>query len=131
MFTGSKLIILDPVKMHHSPPTNKTKQIIIKKMLIGIIRYYHPSARITTLLLIPVMLCTSISYMIDGAYSLKSTPNDRFLGSFFIAILYTLRYLARNLLRGRRRRNIFIFRFDVWPKVWTPALRLINQHAIY
>ena len=42
---------------------------------------------------------------------LKSTSNDRFLRSFFIAGLITLRVFARNLLKESRRRNIFIFSF--------------------
>ena len=36
----------------------------------------------------------------------------------FMAILFTLRAFARNLLRGSRRRNIsFLFRFDIWPGI--------------
>ena len=54
--------------------------------------------------------------MSGGTYSLTSTPNDRFLRNFFMAGLFTLRVIARNLLGGSRRRNIFffIFRFDDW-----------------
>ena len=43
-------------------------------------------------------------------YSLKSTPNDRF-EKLFMAILFTLRVFARNLLRGNRRRNSFRISF--------------------
>ena len=52
------------------------------------------------------MLYTLILYISNGTYSLKSTPNDRFSEKLFIAILFTLRVFARNLLRGNRRRNI-------------------------
>ena len=38
-----------------------------------------------------------ILYISGGTYSLKSTPNDRFFEKLFIAILFTLRDLARNL----------------------------------
>ena len=40
---------------------------------------------------------------------LKSTPNDRFFKKLFMAISFTLWIFARNLLRGSRQRNIFIF----------------------
>ena len=36
--------------------------------------------------------------MSGGIHSLKSTPNDRFLRNF--SILFTLRDVTRNLLRG-------------------------------
>ena len=61
------------------------------------------------------MLCALILYISGGTYSLKSTPNDRF-EKFFMAILFTLRVFARNLLRGNRRRNIF--RISFWCLTW-------------
>ena len=45
--------------------------------------------------------------MSSGTYSLTSTPNDRFLRSFFMAVF------ARNLLRWNRRGNIF-FHISFW-----------------
>ena len=65
------------------------------------------------------MLCALILYVSGGTYSLTSTPNDR----FFMAVLYTLRIFARNLLRESRRRNIFLFYFifDDWPGIRTQA----------
>ena len=45
------------------------------------------------------MLCALILYMSGETYSLKSTPNDRFLSNFFMAILFTLRVLARNYFK--------------------------------
>ena len=49
-----------------------------------------------------------------------STPNDKFLRNFFMAGLFILRVFERNLLGENCRRNIFvfIFRFDVWPRVY-------------
>ena len=72
------------------------------------------------------MLCALILYVSGGTYSLTSTPNDRFLRNFFMAIWFTLRAFARNLLRGSRRRNIFhisffIFFFYDWPGIRTKA----------
>ena len=54
--------------------------------------------------------------MSGGCYSLKLTPNDRLLRSFFMAILFILRFVARNLLKESRRRNIFKFSF--WCLPW-------------
>ena len=56
-----------------------------------------------------------ILYISGGAYSLKSIPNERF-EKFFMAILFTLRVFARNLLRGNRRRNTF--RISFWCLAW-------------
>ena len=49
-----------------------------------------------------------------------------------MAILFTLRVFARNLLRGEIAEEIlFVFRFDVWPGTQTLAFRLISQHTTY
>ena len=42
---------------------------------------------------------------------LKSTPNDRFFEKHSMAILFTLRVFAGNLLRGNHRRNTFCISF--------------------
>ena len=77
------------------------------------------------------MLCVLILYISDGTYSLKSTPNDRFLEKLFMAILFTFRVFARNLLRKEIAVEIFfVFRFDVWPGTRTLAFRLISQHNV-
>ena len=60
------------------------------------------------------MLYVLILYISGGTYSLKSTPNDRF-EKLFMAILFTLRVFARNLLRENRQRNTFRILF------WCPA----------
>ena len=49
-----------------------------------------------------------------------------------MAILFTLRVFARNLLREEIAVEIlFVFRFDVWPGTQTLAFRLISQHTTY
>ena len=53
--------------------------------------------------------------MSGGTYSLTSTPTTDFSRNFFMAGLFTLRVFARNLLRGNRRRNIFISYFVLIP----------------
>ena len=67
-----------------------------------IIGHYNPSVRITTKPLTPLMLCALILYM---------TPNNSSLRSFLMPIVFTFSVLVKNLLRGSRRRNIFIFSF--------------------
>ena len=52
----------------------------------------NPSVRIMTWLVTPLMLWRE-------TYSLKSIPNDRFYEKLFVAILFTLRVFAKNLLR--------------------------------
>ena len=44
-----------------------------------------------------------------GPTVLKSTLNDRFFEKLSMAILFTLIAFARNLLRGNRRKKIFLF----------------------
>ena len=86
---------------------------IIHTNIIG--RYSNSGLRPSFLK--PVMLCALILYMSSGTYSLKSTPNDRFLKSFIMAGLFTLRVFARYLQRGSRRRNIFTF--PIWWLTWS------------
>ena len=43
-----------------------------------------------------------ILFISDGTYILTSTQNDR----FFMAILFTLRFIARHLVKGIREENI-------------------------
>ena len=62
------------------------------------------------------MLCVLILYVSGGFYSLKSTPNDRFFEALIMAILFTLRFFARNLLIGNRWRNTFCVLF--WYLAW-------------
>ena len=64
--------------------------------------HYIPSVRIIDL--VPYTTCV---VYVNFTYNLKSTPNDRFFEKFFLAILFTFRVFAKNLLRGNRRRNTF------------------------
>ena len=77
-----------------------------------IIGHYNPSV-LTDQLLKPLLLGALTLNVSRGAFSLTPTPNDNFLRNFFMAGLFTLRVLARNLLRGNRRRNIFFFSYFV------------------
>ena len=93
-----------------------------------IIGHYNPSVRNTAQLLTPLMLCALILYLNGGTYSLTSTPNDRLL----MAIVFTLRVFARNLLRGSSRRNIFHISFLTTDMGYEPRLlHLISQHTTY
>ena len=51
------------------------------------------------------MLCVLTLYINVGTYNLKSTLNDGLFEKIFMAISFTLRVFAGNLLRGNRRRN--------------------------
>ena len=63
-------------------------------------------------------------------WGLKLTSNNRFLRTFFMADLFTLRVFARNLLRVNSGRNIFfIFRFDARSGIQIGTLSLISQHS--
>ena len=59
------------------------------------------------------ILCALILYVNGGTYSLTSTPNYRFLRNLFMASFFTHRVFARNLLRGKCRRNFFILMTDL------------------
>ena len=85
--------------------------------------HYNPSVRIIKLVSHIIILLSELRssfshhlccvrkflYMSGAIYCLTSTQNDRFLRNFFMAGLFTLRLFAGNLLRGNRRRNIFLF----------------------
>ena len=73
-------------------------------------------SKLLTYFLTSLMLCVLILYISGGTYSLKSTPNDKLLEKLFMAILFTLRVFARNLLRGNRRWNTF--RISFWCLAW-------------
>ena len=60
------------------------------------------------------MLCRLILYVSGGTYSLKSTPNDRFLRNFSWQFYFTPTVFARNLLRVSHRRNIFHISWQVY-----------------
>ena len=66
-----------------------------------IICHYNTSVRIIDL------FSHIILYISVEIYNLKSTPYDRFSEKLFMAILFTLRVFARNLLRVNCRRNTF------------------------
>ena len=72
-----------------------------------IIGHYNSSVRIIDLVShTTYVVCVNFYTQVAGPTSLESTPNDRFFEKLFMAVLFTLRIFARNLLRGNRRRNI-------------------------
>ena len=83
------------------------------------------------------MLCALILCKSGPTYSLKSTPIDRFLRSFSWQFYLLLRVFAKNLLRGSRRRSIFIFSLEFLAWGLNSGLtsnkptRLIRQHTSY
>ena len=77
-----------------------------------IIGHYDPS--VWNIDLISHIICTYIS---GGTYSLKSTPKDRFWRNFFMVGLFTLRVIARNLVKENDRRNTFCILF--WCLAWS------------
>ena len=79
----------------------KTLRVSNTDLHTYVIGHYNPSVRIIDL---------------TGTNSLKSTPRIRFFEKLFMAILFTLRVFARNLLRGNRRRNLFCILF--WCPNW-------------
>ena len=83
--------------------------ILLKDIHTYIIGHYNPSVRI-------IDLVSHTTYVVCFLWSLKSTPNDRFFEKLFIAILFTLRAFARNLMRGNRQRNTFCISF--WCLAW-------------
>ena len=101
--------------------TNKSGWISIVMFLHTYI-HYNPSVRITPYFLTLLMLYALILYVSGGTYRLTSTLNDRFLRNFSMAGLFTLRIIARNLLRGSRRRNIFHISFLMTALGYEPRL---------
>ena len=68
-----------------------------------------------------------------GTYSFKSIPKDRFFDKLFTTILYLLSEFLSEIYWKEVAQEIFFFKlsFEVWPGIWTMALRLITQHTNY
>ena len=94
--------------------TNKQTKKILKKSIFGqtapyihtyIIDHYKPSVRI-------IDLVSQTTYVVCVICIRKwrhlqfKVDSERLFEKLFMAILFTLRVFARNLLRGNRRRNI-------------------------
>ena len=70
------------------------------------------------------MLCVLILYMSGGTYSLKSTPNDRFLfiEKLFMAIfIYFQSFCQKSTERKSPKKYFLYFVFDAWPGARTQA----------
>ena len=89
-----------------SRPKNGIKSWTSMTYIIG---HYNPSVRIID----PVSHTT---YVVCVNFMHKSTPNDRYFEKLFMAVLITLRFCARNLLRRNRRKNTFRILF--WYLAW-------------
>ena len=75
-----------------------------------IVCYYNSSVRIMDLVChTTYVVC--VNFIQTWAYSLKTSPNDKFFKKLFMAILLAFRVFTRNLLRGNQRRNIFSLYF--------------------
>ena len=59
---------------------------------------------------------------------LKSTPNNRFLGNIFMAILFTPQSFFQKSAESTLRKKFLIFRVvgNVWLEIWIVALCLIS-----
>ena len=77
------------------------------------------------------MLCVLILYISGSTYSLKSTSNDKFLRNFSWQFYLLSEVLEEICWNGVSEEILFIFCFDIWPGVRTPAWRLISQHTTY
>ena len=86
-----------------------------------IIGHYNTPVSITTQLLTRLMLCALIFIREWRDLQFKVDSERQIFGKLFIAILFILIVFVRNLLKGNRLRNIFvfIFRFDVSPGIQT------------
>ena len=91
-------------------------QLLFKNVCRGpIIHNYNLSVRITALFLTSLILCVLILYMNGGTYSLKSTPNNRFvLETFHGSFIYFQSFCQ---ISAERRAPKIYFHIDVWPGV--------------
>ena len=98
-----------------------------------VIGRYNPSVRIIDLVShTTYVVCVNFLYISGGAYSLKSTPNDRFFEKLFLAILFWhSEFLPEICSEEIAEEILFVFCFDVWPGTRTLAFRLISQHTTY
>ena len=69
-----------------------TDKVIIIHIEYSIIGHYNPSVRIIKLVShTTYVVCVIFLYINVGAYSLKPTPNDKFLEQLFMAVLFAFR----------------------------------------
>ena len=82
-----------------------------------IIGYYNPSVRIIDLVShTTYVVCVNFVHTWRDLQFKVDSERQIFFEKLFMAILFTLRVFARNLLRGNRRRNIF--RISFWCLAW-------------
>ena len=84
-----------------------------------IIGHYNPSVRIFGLVSHTThVVCVKFYTWAAGPSVQCRLRMKNFLRNFFMARLFTLRVLARNLLRGNRRSDIFFFHISLWCLTW-------------
>ena len=74
------------------------------------------------------MLCVLILYIKGGTYSLKPTPNDRFLKKLFMTILFTQSFCQKSAEKKSPKKYFLylVLMTGLWFELW--SLRLISQH---
>ena len=78
---------------------------------------YTNTVRITIYLLKPLMLCALILFVIGGTYSLTSTPNDRFLRNFLMAVfIYSQSFCQKSA--ERKSPDKYFSYFNFWWLTW-------------
>ena len=96
-------------------PGERHREITFSKNFTSIhtyiIGHYNPSVRIIDLVSHTTYVVSVNFIHSGGIYSLKSTPNDKFVEKLLMAIIFTLGVFATNLLRGNRRGNTFRISF--------------------
>ena len=78
-----------------------------------IIAHYNPSVRIIDLVShTTYVVCVNFLYINGRTYSLKSTPNDRFVEKTFHSnFIYSQSFCQKSPERGNRERNTFRISF--------------------
>ena len=94
---------------------NTTLKLCADYIHTYIIGQYSPSVRIIDLVShTTYIVCVNFLYISGGAYSLKSTPNDRFFEKLFMAIFYLFsEFLPEICWQEIAEEILFVFHFDV------------------
>ena len=87
--------------MIYSKQVAKIKSILIFFKLFSIYTCQYNFTRVTVQLITPLMLCMLILYLTRQTYSLKSTPNYRFLRNFLCLFWYLTWGLNRDFTSNK------------------------------
>ena len=99
----------------------------------NIIGHYNPTVRITTYLRTTYVVCVNFSYVNGSAYSLTSTPNNRFFKKLFHGRFICSQSFCQKSAQRKSPKKYFFFIFcvDTLPGIQTWALHLISLHTTY